>query len=92
MEKKRMQKLAGINEGTAFKNGRFKLQRWDVGQYNYHGAPSSGGNWCESNDVRKLEDLADQMYDAIYYLHKDYDLDEKVEKVLAALIKKAKSL
>lgn len=32
-----------------------RLQRWYVGQYNYHGAPDSGGKWCESNDVSELE-------------------------------------
>ena len=65
MEKKRMQKLAGINEGTLYKNGKFKLDRWEVGQYNYHGAPDPYGKWCEAKDVAELEAIANEMYDAL---------------------------
>ena len=58
MDKTRMQKLAGLNEGTVFKNGKFELDRW-------HGSTVSSGNWCQSKEVAELEQLASEMYGII---------------------------
>ena len=55
MDKTRMQKLAGLNEGTVFKNGKFELQR-------YHGSTVSSGNWCQSKEVAELESVAREMF------------------------------
>lgn len=66
MNSGRMQKLAGINEGTAFKNGKFRLQRW-------HGSTVSSGNWCESSDVSKIEEIAAKMYDTLNKLVETMD-------------------
>lgn len=32
-----------------------KIQRWYVGEWNYHGAPNDLGKWCASSDVTNLE-------------------------------------
>ena len=69
MEKNRMQKLAGIKEGTAFKNGKFKLDRFDVWDYRRHADimkdVTPDGDFCDSIQVSKLEAIANEMYDAL---------------------------
>lgn len=67
MEKKRMKKLAGINEGSImpFKNGKFKLERfntWAVSRVR------PDGEWCESDSVAELEAIAAEMYGIVNHL------------------------
>ncbi len=74
MEKNRMQKLAGLNEGTGFKNGKFKLDRFNVFQNNIgtqKSSVSNTGDWCNSKDVAKLEAIANEMYDILNQLDQD---------------------
>lgn len=59
-----MKKLAGINEGTAFKNGKFTLDRFDVWTTSFGDIAdelSPDGEWCNSDDVKKLEELAAEL-------------------------------
>ena len=65
MNRGRMKKLAGINEGTAFKNGKFKLDRFDAWATRV-GDPS--GEWCAADDVAKLEAIAAKMYGIVNHL------------------------
>lgn len=68
MEKNRMQKLAGIKEGTAFNNGKFKLDRFDVWQTlddEIMKEVNPDGDFCDSIQVSKLEAIANEMYDAL---------------------------
>ena len=63
MDKKRIKKLAGINEGTAFQNGKFNLDRYEV---EYGGGDIDPlGNWCLDKDVQELEALASEMYNIL---------------------------
>ena len=97
MEKKRMQKLAGINEGTGFKNGKFKLQRYSYADYSkgeeYEPDPQNG-NVCIDEDVAKLEELAAELLQVVQMTISTSaasnlgGIGEKARKV----IKKAKSL
>ena len=100
MDKNRIQKLAGIREGTGFKNGKFTLERFSV--YSDYGNPvdnyeSDDGDWCNSDDVAKIEKIANEMYDILnelvqdYYVHSDVDL-KIVAQEAREVIKKAKSL
>lgn len=86
MEKNRMQKLAGISEGNNFKNGKFTLPRYDVWTTSFGDTSaevSPDGEWYNYNDVKKLEELANQMYDMLS------TFDTPATKML---LKKAKSL
>ena len=91
MEKKRIQKLAGINEGTNFFNGEFQLER-----FNDDHDEASDGNWCYDGDVTKLEELANEMY---AYIRKLGDIsgtyilnDARFKTKTQAILKKAQSL
>ena len=42
-----------------------KLQRWYVGQWNYHGAPNDSGDWCASAEVALLEASRDELLKAL---------------------------
>jgi hypothetical protein len=64
VEKNRIQKLAGINEETAFKNGKFKLDRFDIGDYG-RVQDDPNGEWCDSIQVSKLEELAAEMLEVV---------------------------
>lgn len=96
MEKNRMQKLDGIKEGTIFKNGKFKLDRWEVGQYNYHGAPDPYGKWCEAQDVAKLEELAAELLFVVEMAEENYydglGDEQSVAQAARKVIEKVKSL
>ena len=93
MDKTRMQKLADLNEGTVFKNGKFELQR-------YHGSTVSSGNWCQSKEVAELEQLASEMYGILNDLADIvHGADQMIvakadvlQKAARDVIKKAKSL
>ena len=107
MDKKRIKKLAGINEGTAFKNGKFKLDRYDA---EYGGGEIDPlGNWCLDKDVEKLEAIAAKMYGIVNHLADIFYGDnarsfgspasetirhqaEELAKQARDVIKKAKSL
>lgn len=71
MEKNRMKKLAGINEGTAFKNGKFELPRFDVWATSFGDIAdelSPDGEWCAADEVAKLEAIAAEMYGIVNHL------------------------
>lgn len=76
MDKERAKKLAGINEGRAFRNGDFKLDRYKVFSEKPDGfkLDKSGfyGDWCATEDVAKLEELAGVMYNLI---ERVYDIE-----------------
>lgn len=71
MNSGRMKKLAGINEGNTFKNGKFTLDRFDVSP-TFHGdiadELSPDGEWCAADDVAKLEAIAAEMYGIVNHL------------------------
>lgn len=105
MNSGRMKKLAGINEGTAFKNGKFKLDRFDA----WATRVSPDGEWCAADDVAKLEAIAAKMYGIVNHLADIFYGDnarsfgspasetirhqaEELAKEARDVIKKAKSL
>ena len=99
MDKNRMQKLAGIREGTLFKNGKFKLERFDVWQTSddeIMKEVSPDGDFCDSNQVSKLEELVAELMEVVEMAEENYydeDGDEQsVARAARAIIKKAKSL
>ena len=93
MNKNRMQKLAGINEATLFKNGKFKLDRYEV---EYGGGEIDRlGNWCLDKDVKKLEQIASELYDALSYFKRNTPLivnDTRLQTKVENLLKKASSI
>jgi len=93
MEKKRMQKLAGINEGTFFKNGKFKLNRCSA---NREGDMyfDEDGEYCYADEVAKLEELASEMLEVVQMTIASSAPNNLggIAKAARAVIKKAKSL
>jgi hypothetical protein len=116
MDKNRMQKLAGIKEGTSFKDGKFKLDRFDVWQSQSNNQDSwtsssmtknpalddeimkevdPDGDFCDSIQVSKLEELANEMYDALDDIIGEAGfegLPDSKQDAIYAVIAKAKSL
>ena len=99
MEKNRMQKLAGINEGTIFKNGKFEIPRWDTDYREgepFYEMPKYG-EWCKYNDVEKLEEIAAQLLEVLEMAEEDYydglgDEQSDFRRAARKVIEKAKSL
>lgn len=98
MNKERIKKLAGINEGTAFRNGKFKLDRYKVGEDAMFGGLGDlhpNGDWCDADDVAGLEDIAAEIYAALDDIIGEAGFeglpDSKQDAIHVAL-KKAKSL
>ena len=106
MDKNRMQKLAGINEGTIFKNGEFKLNRHHRYQLR---ADREGdmyfdeeGEYCYADEVAKLEELANEMYGIINSImsglekadrnYTPFKLTQANIRDMKSLLKNAKSL
>lgn len=50
-----------------------RIKRWYVGQYNYHGAPSDSGQWCEYTDVARLERSHSELLKALKLLLAEYE-------------------
>lgn len=98
MNKNRIQQLAGIREGTGFKNGKFTLDRFSV--YSDYGNPvdnheSDDGDWCNSDDVAKLEEIANEMYDALDDIIGEAGfegLPDSKQDAISAVLAKAKTL
>lgn len=44
---------------------RRKIQRWNVGQWNYHGAPNKYGDWCKYCDVSRLEESHAELLEVV---------------------------
>lgn len=99
MEKNRIQKLAGIREANAFKGALgFKLDRFIVYQ-NAIGTEkskiSNTGEWCQTDDVAKLEAIANKMYDILNQLDRvppdGFGL-KSIQRDALAVLAKAKTL
>lgn len=97
MEKNRMQKLAGIKEGTLFNNGKFKLDRFDIESGDYGRVQDDpSGEWCKADDVAKLEELAAQLLYVVEMAEENYydglGDEQSVAKAARKVIEKVKSL
>lgn len=104
MNNERMKKLAGLNEGTAFKNGKFKLDRYKVGEDVMFGGyeKNPNGDWCDADDVAGLEDIAGEMYSIIQRViegleradrnYRPFNLTREIERDMKRALKKAQTL
>ena len=98
MEKNRLKQLAGLREGTAFKNGKFTLERFDFWFDNFGHEQTDDnpkGNWCKAGDVAKLEELANEMYDALDDIIGEAGfegLPDSKQDAISAVLNKAKFL
>lgn len=89
-----------INERTAFQNGKFELDRYEV-EYG-GGEVDPLGNWCLDKDVKELESLASEMYailKEVSYRGKmsrdakaALNLGPKMQKIVDDVLNKAKTL
>lgn len=105
MNSGRMKKLAGINEGNTFKNGKFTLDRFDVSP-TFHGditdELSPDGEWCAADDVAELESVAREMFGIINSImsglekadrnYTPFKLTQANIRDMKSLLKKVKSL
>ena len=106
MDKNRMQKLAGLNEGYTAFNDYFEIDRYNLPEdsikRSYLNTPIRDGNWCKYEDVAELESVAREMFGIINSImsglekadrnYTPFKLTQANIRDMKSLLKKVKSL